>query len=217
MNIGDLAEKYEVGNRGPGYISNGDKWDPGGDSYGSYQLATKTGTLTGYLKTNLLYVSNLNRYVAKSKEFDTLWRNIAQNDPEGFKQSQFDYVKTISYEPCRKYATKMGMADTFAINSALFSISNQHGGWKKILNAAGVHKDEVKQINALYDARKNYIQGLSTLSATLKKNIIKQRCVLERADCLKLVGKPMVPVVEGKNIKSVGIFLTLINWFKEKK
>ena len=180
--IGNLAEKYEVGNKGPGYISDGNKWDPGGDSYGSYQLATKTGTLTGYLKTNSPYVAELNL----SKAFNTTWKNIAIRDPKGFKQSQFDYVKTISYDPCRKYADKIGMIDTFAVNSALFSISNQHGGWKKVLNAAGVNKNEKEQIVSLYEARKNYVMGLKSLSAKLKKNIVEQRCVQEKADCLKL-------------------------------
>src|SRR5690348_3680134 len=124
--IGELAEKYETGGRGPGFISDGDKWDPGGDSYGSYQLATKVGTLQGYLKTNLPYTKELNQAAPiKSSRFNDLWKEIATKDPVGFKQSQFDYVSSISYSPCRAYANRLGIKNTFALNSALFSISNQ--------------------------------------------------------------------------------------------
>lgn len=186
--IGDLAEKYEVGSRGPGYISDGDKWDPGGDSYGSYQLATKVGTLQGYLRTKLPYAVLLNHYPIKSFQFNNKWKEIALADPHGFKQSQFDYVKTISYDPCRKYADELGIADTFAINSALFSISNQSGGWKKILDKSKIHAydSEIDQINKLYDARASYFKGLLSIGSIVRRNIIKNRTVDERADCLKL-------------------------------
>ena len=188
--IGELAEKYEVSGRGPGYISAGDSWDPGGDSYGSYQLATKVGTLQGYLRTSLPYVNELKAAGRiKSKTFNAKWKAIAAQDPDGFKQSQFDYVATISYLPCRKYADHIGIADTLALNSCLFSTSNQSGGWRKILDRAGVNQldDEETQINKLYDARARYFQSLTSLSAKVKKAIIEQRTIKERADCLKLL------------------------------
>lgn len=187
--IGELAEKYETSNRGPGFISNGDKWDPGGDSYGSYQLATKVGTLQGYLKTSLPYVNELKKYKIKTAEFNALWKDIAKNDPIGFKQSQFDYVSTISYAPCRKYADGVGIKDTLALNSALFSTSNQSGGWKKIIDKANINKadSEETQVNKLYDSRAAYFQGLSSLSPKVKAAVVKQRTVEERKDCLALV------------------------------
>ena len=214
FDIGDLAEKYETGGRGPGFISDGDKWDPGGDSYGSYQLASKVGTLQGYLKTNLPYVDQLKKLVVKSAAFNQLWKDIAAKDPDGFKQSQFDYVCTISYNPCRKCADKKGILNSFAINSALFSISNQHGGWAKILDAANIKStdDETTQVNKLYDARKNYVNGLSSLSATLKVNIVKQRCTLERTDCLALINHPHVPTAKTPN--SPGLIQQALNWMR---
>ncbi len=191
--IGELAEKYEVGGRGPGYISDGDKWDPGGDSYGSYQLATKVGTLQGYLKSKTdKYTKELNKYRIKTIAFNAAWKDLAKADPEGFKQSQFDYVSTISYKPCRKYADKIALKKTEAINSALFSISNQHGGWRKILDHATIlpGDSEKVQLDKLYSARKDYILSLSSLSDSLKRSLIKQRCDLERADAIKLLGRP---------------------------
>ncbi len=73
--------------------------------------------------------------------------------------------------------------------SAIFSTSNQSGGWRKIFDAAKIDKfDDIDvQINKLYDARAAYFNGLSSLNATIKKNIIQQRTVLERKDCLHLL------------------------------
>ncbi len=188
--IGELAEKYEVGSRGPGYISNGDAWDPGGDSYGSYQLATKVGTLQGYLKRiDLKYVSEFKGYFIKSAAFNAKWKEIAARDPEGFKESQFEYVRDISYTACRKYADKLGYKDTLAINSALFSISNQHGRWKRVLDMADISPKESEsvQIRKLYAARKVYIQSLSTMTQKLKNSLIASRCEQELVDALKLM------------------------------
>src|SRR5262245_1600060 len=42
--LGNLSAKYETGGRGPGVVSTG-AGDFGGVSYGSYQMATKTGTV----------------------------------------------------------------------------------------------------------------------------------------------------------------------------
>ena len=188
--IGELAEKYEVSGRGPGYISAGDSWDPGGDSYGSYQLATKVGTLQGYLRTSLPYVAELKASgKIKSKTFNAKWKDIAKQDPDGFKQSQFDYVATISYIPCRNYANKLGIIDSFAMNSALFSTSNQSGGWRKILDRAGINQldDEETQINKLYDARAKYFKtDCPKLSKKVRDAVIEQRTVQERADCLEI-------------------------------
>src|ERR1044072_9394224 len=42
--LGSLSSKYETSGRGPGTVSTG-SGDPGGVSYGSYQIATQTGTV----------------------------------------------------------------------------------------------------------------------------------------------------------------------------
>jgi len=189
VRIGELAEKYETSGRGPGFISDGDKWDPGGDSYGSYQLATTPGTLKGYLNSNQPYANKLKAFTPKSDVFNSHWKEIAKQDPQGFKQEQFNYVATISYNPARKVADSMNWPDTLAVNSALFSIANQHGGWKKILSKVGIYSDEVNLLSKLYTARKDYINSLSSLSVKLKQNLVKQRCTNELGDVLKLVDK----------------------------
>ncbi len=190
--IGDLSEKYETGMRGPGYISNGSAWgDPGGDSYGSYQLESKLGTIQAYLKTGDAYTRQLVGLAVNSKEFKAKWRAIAEEDPEGFQQSQFNY---LYYKPnggadAIKYARVLGLyVDNFALHSAVFSTSNQSGKWKtgifdRIVLKMGFSVEN--QINALYDARAAYFRRIK-LSAEIRFNIIKERTVNERRDCLEL-------------------------------
>lgn len=193
--VGCLTKKYETSNRGPGYISNGSKWgDPGGDSYGSYQLESKLGTLQAYLKTNDKYTRALNGLKINSKEFKDQWRLLASQDPQGFEQSQFNYLasKANGYNDGYNYAKKLGwLVDSLAMQSAIYSTVNQSGGWRYgIFDKAKITAtDDLKtQINKLYDARASYFKSLK-LSKAIKDSIIKNRTINERADCLKLIGK----------------------------
>lgn len=203
--IADLAEKYETSNKGPGYISNGAAWgDPGGDSYGSYQIETKKGTMAEYLRTKDMFTKELNKYTMNSKEFKQCWTNLAKQYPEQFQQSQFDFLckKPNGYNDAIAYAKKTGFsADNFAVQSAVFSTSNQSGGWKKIFDAAQIKVTDTiaTQLTKLYTARAKYFKSLS-LTANIKTNIMKQRCGFnldmtlysganERVDCLNLARK----------------------------
>ena len=46
--LGSLSAKFETSGRGPGTVSTG-AGDPGGVSYGSYQMASKTGTVKRFV------------------------------------------------------------------------------------------------------------------------------------------------------------------------
>jgi hypothetical protein len=201
--IGELAEKYETSNRGPGYISSGESWgDPGGTSYGSYQLETKKGTMQEYLQGDDKFINALKRFKVNTQEFKAKWRELAATDPEGFEQSQFNYLanKPGGYNDGYKWAKANGWAaDNFAMQSAIYSAVNQSGGWRRYFSKAGINPkdDVVTQINKLYDARAAYFRSLS-LKYHVKKNIILQRTDqnmdgsrsklnTERDDCLKLI------------------------------
>ncbi len=191
---GELTKKYETSNKGPGYISNGSKWgDPGGDSYGSYQLETKKGTLQAYLKTvKGKFTEELKRLNINTIAFKTKWKELAKEDPIGFEQSQFNY---LAYKPGghydgMAYAKKLGWnVNNLAMQSAIFSTVNQSGGWKKgIFDKTGIKPtDNLEvQINKLYDARATYFKSLN-LTPTVKSSIVKNRTIDERKDCLKLI------------------------------
>lgn len=199
--VGDLTKKYETGNRGSGYISNGNAWqDPGGTSYGSYQLETNKGTMYEYLKTvDDVFTKQLRKLTVNSEVFKATWKELAKADPEGFEQSQFNYLanKPNGYFDGLKYANKLGWSiNNLAMQSAIYSTVNQSGGWKAgIFSKAGIDvRDDLEvQINKLYDARARYFRSLPTggkgqMTKETQRNIIKNRTVDERKDCLKLIG-----------------------------
>ena len=180
--VGELTKKYETSNRGPGYISAGNTWgDPGGISYGSYQLETEQGTMQGYLNsTPDRFKQALRPLKINSDSFKVKWRQLAQEDPVGFEQSQFDYLahKPGGYYAALEYAKQIGWnVYNIAMQAAIFSTVNQSGGWKEgIFNKAGIKSsDDLKtQINKLYDARANYFRRIK-LKQTVRDNIILNR------------------------------------------
>lgn len=193
--IGELAAKYETSNKGPGYISNGSAWgDPGGDSYGSYQLESKLGTLQSYLNSGDAYTKQLKGLLINSRDFKKKWVEIAIQDPEGFQQSQFDFLcnKPGGYNDAYRFACAMGWAsESFALQSAMFSISNQSGRWKtRIFTPSGIDVSDsvVEQINKLYDARAAYFKVIK-LPEKVRKSILQSRTIDERKDCLKLAAE----------------------------
>lgn len=202
--IGDLAMKYEAPNGSPGFISEGSKWgDPGGDSYGSYQLESKHGTLQSYLATDDEFTRALKGLKVGMPSFNAMWKILAQQNPEGFQQSQFNFLynKPNGCKDALAYAKQLHWdVDNFALQSAIFSTSNQSGRWKRIFEDVPIPlSDTIEgQINALYDARARYFKSLPTLSSTIKTNIMRSRCGVnfdlspynkpnERNDCLRML------------------------------
>lgn len=97
---GSVSAKYEAS--GPGVISSG-AGDGGGKSYGSYQLASKKGSVNSFLNWlesngNSNYAKALTGAVG-SDEFDNNWKTLAAKDPEGFAKVQKQYIKTQYYDP----------------------------------------------------------------------------------------------------------------------
>ncbi len=198
--IGNLAASYEVSalkgkpiESQVGFISGGmGGKDPGGISYGRYQLETNKGTMQGFLKSpEGQQFSNLQGVKINSPEFRSEWQKTAAADPHGFDQAQFNYIKTKDYDKAVPYASAKGFdTENPAIQQALFSTANQSGGWKNIINKSGVRPgdDAATQINKLYDARASYFRNLD-LSPDVKSSIIKNRTIDERQDALALLGR----------------------------
>lgn len=91
--LGKTSKRYESGSGGPATISSG-VGDPGGISYGSYQLSTTKGTLAKYLKYSDNYNHAFDGLKPKTEEFDQKWKELANNDPQ-FHQSQHEYRQTV--------------------------------------------------------------------------------------------------------------------------
>ena len=108
--LGDLSASYES-NGDPGCISTG--WnDPGGKSYGSYQLASNMGSVQEYIDwlcaNEYWFGPELNKYYVGSAQFDAAWKWLAEGgNREDFARSQHDYIKYAYYDRAVRYIVEM--------------------------------------------------------------------------------------------------------------
>lgn|SRR5574338_265570 len=153
--IGDYVKKYESGARGPMSINDG-AGDPGGASYGTYQLASRPGTLDHFLR--MFNYTTLLKLKPGTKEFNTEWKRLA-SDPL-FAENEHTFIQKTHYEPVREFADKLDIPSTEAINECLWSMCIQHGGVLKIVKEIGWDEDYTEKdwIEKAYDVRRSYIQ-----------------------------------------------------------
>jgi len=181
--IGKLSAAFESGTEGVsaiGYDQNG------GTSYGTYQIASKPGTMRGFIdflkdqapewSAKLKAAGPANTGSTKGR-MPEAWRSIAAEDPQKFGQLQRDFIETTHYDPARdKILARTGVdVDTLpaAAREALWSTSVQHGasGAARIFGRAiksigsGKTGNEFaeKLISKVYDDRKRLF-GSSTVS-----------------------------------------------------
>lgn len=170
--LGDISAKYESGKSGPGTISSG-RGDPGGVSYGTHQLASKTGTLQRFLRESG-YGDQFAGMSPGTQPFNAKWKELAQDS--AFGDAQRNFIKKTHYDPLRQYASSRGIMDHPAVNEALFSMGVQHGGAKRIIDRAGITEDDDPStaIQKLYDARRSYVSGVGGLSSTMKQSLMRR-------------------------------------------
>lgn len=113
--LGKTSEKYESGGRGPGVINdyNGKaSGDLGGASYGCYQLASNLppvmpsgkqrksaagSTLVNYIRQSR-FKNKLLGLKPATPEFDVVWKQIAKEYTEEFREDQHDFIKRTHYD-----------------------------------------------------------------------------------------------------------------------
>lgn len=179
--VGVLSEKYETGGRGVGTISSG-KDDPGGISYGPWQLSSKKETLSAYLESEEAgqYGRQFRGLKINSPEFQRRWKEVSEADPGGFAKSQHDFLLRQNVNPVMSYAASKGIdTSSKTIQNVLWSQAIQHGlrGNKEIIDLAvkkGNPKDVPSMIDALYSARSTYVAKLSSLRANVKESLLNR-------------------------------------------
>lgn len=190
--LGVLSEKYESGGNGPGTVSSG-KNDPGGVSYGTYQLASKTGTAATFVAKEGASWPELAKSVPGSAEFSAAWRKIADSDSDGvaFGDAQHEFIKRTHYDPAVRAVRDMTGVDLdqfpLAIRNVVWSVAVQHGGAAKIMIAAiaAVGGDARHLIDAIYDARIAYVKKVNLAANVLKS--LTNRYRDERTDALAMM------------------------------
>jgi hypothetical protein len=189
--VGSVSEKYESAGKGVGFVSTG-RGDPGGPSYGKHQLSSKD-SMPAFLQSEegAPYAERFKGLRPGTAAFNQAYNEIAREDPEGLGKAQHGFYTRTHYQPLLEHAKGKGLAvEDRGVQEALFSISVQHGGARKIVDAAlsRAGEDPADQIKALYAARSRYVSRLGDLPDDTKASVLN-RYKSEMKDALALVGQ----------------------------
>ena len=160
--IGSLSAKWESGNRGPGTISSSYA-DPGGLSYGTYQISTKHGDLNDFLANEgAAYCEFFTETQPGTEVFNHQWKFVASKDSEHFHDVQHDFIKRTHYDPFIKRLNRQLKLDVQAyslvLQDVIWSTAVQHGPYSNLVkNALKGHQvsylSEGEIINLIYNER----------------------------------------------------------------
>jgi hypothetical protein len=203
--LGKLSEKYETGGRGVSTVSSG-KGDPGGVSYGLYQMTSVNpdtkkvgGTVEQYVNSNSFpWKKEFEGLKPGSNEFSAKWKEISEKHPEEFRKNQHAYIYETHYKPAAaKLENKLGVdmsQQSSTLKDVVWSTGVQHK--PKLINKAferfektskrldKSHPDyEKKLIEAIYDERAT---RCGDCSPNVKQGF-RKRIVQERKEALELL------------------------------
>lgn len=178
--IGALSSMFESGKDGIAAIG----YDrTGGTSYGKYQIASKTGSMDGFISYLKKEAPDLAKELGKAGKADTgskqgampeAWKRIAAREPERFESLQHGFIMQTHFDPALNKVAELTGIDLSALSGTmqevLFSTAVQHGpsGAGKIVaramarvgeenltsnNKAKAEKAEEMLIRQVYDIR----------------------------------------------------------------
>ena len=197
--LGAMSEKYETGGRGSETIG----WDQvGGTSYGKYQIASKVGAMTDFLK--FAEQSGRGDIAAKLRaagaETDTgtaggkaadVWKQLAASGELGDLEHQF--IKKRSFDPAMAGLQDPKLRKMIEGNKGLqemmWSTSVQHGGagassiMNKVFKQGMSQEDLVK---AVYAERGTRFGG----STEEVQKSVQNRFMREQGDVMAMLGMP---------------------------
>lgn len=204
--LGALSERYESGGRGPGTVSSG-KGDPGGVSYGLYQLASKTGTVAAFLTAEgAPWSGDFGVLAPGSEPFSAAWRAVAAREGEAFGAAQHAFIERSHYRPLvRAVAEQTGLdldgrAD--AVRDACWSCAVQHGGAARFVARAVGRADAAAPresasydralVEAIYAERCAYVLKIAARADPATRRtltgLVEQRYADERRRALAMLG-----------------------------
>ena len=173
--LGSISKKYESG----GDVSAIAPDTNNTTSYGIYQM-NSAGTMQNFLNSpeGEVFGSHLNKYEVGSPDFNATYKKLATNYGDRLAEAQQSYMQRTHFEPIVKMAEENGVnVNDPKIQETLWSQSVQHspqGNAQIVKNAVaslgnGATQDEVVQ--ALYNSRNAYVQGLSTIDDKTKAQL----------------------------------------------
>jgi LysM repeat protein len=212
--VGRVSERYESGGRGPGTVSNG-RGDPGGVSYGVYQLSSNAGTLGAFVRNEGARWAGELGGGQGGAAFSDRWRAIAARDPQGFREAQHAFIQRTHFTPATERvaaSTGLNLATRHAaVREATWSTSVQHGGAHTILadavrrtdaQVARTSPDYDRQlVSNIYAVRSDYVANLartgnySSAERAQLISITQNRYPNEGRDVLAMFDRPTAPAV----------------------
>lgn len=204
---GGLSERYETGGRGPGTVSTG-QGDPGGVSYGSYQLATNRGRPQEFLANEgARWALEFAGAAPGSAGFSSTWRAIAAREPDAFGDAQHAFIERTHYDVQMAHVQRNSGVDLStrspAVRDAVWSTAVQHGPQSAVVNRAiatvearGIRPADGEAydralIDAIYDERgrrdaNGSLVYFSSSPASTQQSVAN-RFASERADALAML------------------------------
>lgn len=199
--LGSLSRRYEVGNRGPGAVSHG-RGDPGGVSYGSYQLASRLGNARRFLEAEgRRWLAAFAGHAEGSEAFSVAWRAVAAREPAIFAAAQHAFVRRTHYEPQVRLVRRQTGIDlasrSLALRNVAWSVAVQHGPGSQLivralegLDTAGPDFDR-RAIEAIYAERARLrpdgLLAYFPRSSPAVQRGLARRFRAERADALAML------------------------------
>lgn len=173
--LGKLSEYFESGGRGAGAVSTG-QGDPGGVSYGIWQLSSRAGTVADFVAAEgSIWKRDFAGSQPGSAAFSAAWRAIAAREAEAFAQAQHAFIERTHYRPAVASVLRATGCDLdvrhAAVRDAAWSVAVQHGGAGKILTEGVQLADATHErtdagfdralVEAIYTARTSYVLGVA--------------------------------------------------------
>ncbi len=211
VQIGKLSAQYESASAGSVAIG----YDrTGGTSYGTYQIASKTGTFNSMLQfldekapewaTKLREAGEANTG-SRNGTMPDVWRSLVKENPEKMRQLEHDFIVQSHYKPVENYVKENWNGEISpALKEVIFSTSVQHGvqGAKRVFEQAfssleNQNKEKSKssgvegELASQSELIKNVYVHRSTKfgsSTAAVQDAVKQRFIHEQNQALKMLG-----------------------------
>jgi hypothetical protein len=219
LGTGSLSAIWESGKRGPGVISKG-KGDPGGVSYGIYQLSLKKGYVERFIENEgQLYSSLFGEHKAGTRQFNKMWKTVAEIDPTGFAQAQHDFIERTHFNTYAKRVKNQVGLDVLdyspVIKDVMWSTAVQHGPYNNVFKNALAGQDlewvsEEEIIERVYAERGKTKEGkliyFPRVGEHWKRNLIQRfegekRVALSRLESFYEYN-PLIALVNKNKIKN---------------
>jgi gas vesicle protein len=211
--LGSLSAQYE--SRGDPTTVADNQGDRGGASYGTYQIASETGAMQGYLNFLQTAHPEIFRQLSaaggdqaarrKDPRFVEAWQSI-MSDPVA-AQTQHDYILASYFLPIVDNIQEATGIDVLersrAVQDVLWSTSVQHGTagaitvWRNAMSRLGSNPTDEEIIRAIYAERgaENGMRYFSGSSANIRQSVVN-RFPREMADAISMLSTELASAQE---------------------